>query len=160
LNHLRRKVVPHRNKIKLLQVRGEQSLVRIGLDVGSTAGGIGDPAVRKRGVPVEKVLRLPGKVPDLIASDDQSLEGVGYLGQLRLCIAKRSEGKGVATKVIKRGVEFISVDEASESVKEMGAATEVVAQARAQSCSWGLVVDNLSIVAHFLKGLGEGKALK
>jgi hypothetical protein len=90
LNHLRRKVVPHRNKIKLLQVRGEESFVRIGLDVGSTAGGIGDPAVRKRRVPMEKVLRLPGKVPDLIASDDKSIEGVGYLSQLRLCFAKWS----------------------------------------------------------------------
>jgi hypothetical protein len=47
LNQVGRKVVPHRNKIKLLQVRGEQSLVRIGLDVGSTAGSISDPAVRK-----------------------------------------------------------------------------------------------------------------
>jgi len=66
----------------------------------------------------------------------------------------------VATKVIKRGVEFISVDEASESVKEMGAATEVVAQARAQSCSWGLVVDDLNNMAHFLKRFSEGKALE
>jgi hypothetical protein len=62
-------------------------------------------------------------VPDLIAADDKSIEGVGYLGQLRLCFAKRSEGKGVATKVVKRVVEFISADEASESVKEMGPAT-------------------------------------
>jgi len=72
---------------------------------------------------MEKVLWFSGKVPHLIASDDKSIEGVGYLGQLRLCFAKRSEGKGVATKAVKRGVEFISVDEASESVKEMGPAT-------------------------------------
>jgi hypothetical protein len=72
---------------------------------------------------MEKVLRLPGKVPHLIAADDQSIEGVGYLGQLRLCFAKRREGKGVATKVVKRGLEFIFVDEASESLKEMGPAT-------------------------------------
>ena len=72
---------------------------------------------------MEKVLWFSGKVPDLIAADDKSIEGVGYLGQLRLCFAKRSEGKGVATKAVKRGVEFISVDEASESVKEMGPAT-------------------------------------
>ena len=52
------------------------------------------------------------------------------------------------------------MDNAPESVLKLGPTVEVVAQARAQSCSWGLVVDNLSIVAHFLKGLGEGKALK
>jgi hypothetical protein len=77
LNQVCRKVVPHRNKIKLLQARGEQSLVRIGLDVGSTAGGIGDPAVRKRWVPMGKVLWFSGKVPHLIAADDQSIKGVG-----------------------------------------------------------------------------------
>jgi hypothetical protein len=72
---------------------------------------------------MEKVLWFSGKVPDLIAADDKSIEGVGYLGQLRLCAAKGGEGKRVATKVVKRGVAFISVDEASESVKEMGPAT-------------------------------------
>lgn len=99
--------------MKLFQASGEKGFVCFGLQIGSTAGGIGDPAVRKRGVPMEKVLRLPGKVPYLIASDDQSIEGVGYVGQLRLCLAKEGEGKRVATKVVKRGVEFISVDEAS-----------------------------------------------
>jgi hypothetical protein len=123
LNQVCRKVVPHRKEIKLFKPSGEESFVRIGLHIGSTAGGIGDPAVWKRGVPMEKVLWFSGKVPDLIAADDKSIEGVGYLGQLRLCFAKRSEGKGVATKAVKRGVEFISVDEASESVKEMGPAT-------------------------------------
>ena len=42
----------------------------------------------------------------------------------------------------------------------MGPIAEVVAQACAQSCSWGLVVDNLNIVAHFLKSLKEGKTLE
>jgi hypothetical protein len=123
LNQVCREVVPDRKEIKLFQASGEESFVRIGLHIGSTAGGIGDPAVWKRGVPMEKVLWFSGKVPHLIASNDQSIKGVGYLGQLRLCFAKRSEGKGVATKAVKRGVEFISVDEASESVKEMGPAT-------------------------------------
>jgi hypothetical protein len=113
LNQVCRKVVPHRNKIKLFQACGEQSLVRIGLDVGSTAGGISDPAVRKMWVPMEKVLRFPEKVPHLIAADDQSIKGVGYLGQLRLCAAKGSEGKGVATKALETSVEFMPVDEAS-----------------------------------------------
>ena len=126
LNQVCRKVVPYRNEIKLFQASGEESFVRIRLDVGSTAGGIGDPAVWKRGVPMEKVLRLPGKVPHLIAADDQSIEGVGYLGQLRLCFAKRREGKGVATKVVKRGLEFISVDEAAKTVTKLKPATEVV----------------------------------
>jgi hypothetical protein len=146
--------------MKLFQASGEKGFVCFGLQIGSTAGGIGDPAVRKRGVPVEKVLRLPGKVPYLIASDDQSIEGVGCVGQLRLCFAKRSEGKGVATKVVESGVKFVSMDNAPESVGKLGPTVEVVAQARAQSCSWGLVVDDLDIVAHFLKGLSEGKALK
>ena len=66
----------------------------------------------------------------------------------------------MATKVLKRGVEFISADEASETVRKSGPASEVVAQARAQSCSWGLVVDDLNIMAHFLKSLSEGKALE
>jgi hypothetical protein len=160
LNQLRRKVVPHRNEIKLFQVRGEQSLVRFGLDVGPTAGGIGDPAVWKRRVPMEKVLWFSGKVPDLIAADDQCIEGVGYLGQLRLCFAKRSEGKGVATKVVKRGVEFMSVDEASETVRKLGPATEVVAQARPKQVRWGLMIDDLDIVAQLLKGLSQGKTLE
>jgi hypothetical protein len=79
LNQVCRKVVPHRNEIKLFQASGEESFVRIGLHIGSTAGGIGDPAVWKRGVPMEKVLWFSGKVPHLIAADDQSIEGVGYL---------------------------------------------------------------------------------
>jgi hypothetical protein len=62
---------------------------------------------------MEKVLWFSGKVPDLIASDDQSIKGVGYLGQLRLCLAKEGEGKRVATKVVESGMEFISIDEAS-----------------------------------------------
>jgi hypothetical protein len=72
---------------------------------------------------MEKVLWFSGKVPDLIAADDKSIEGVGYLGQLRLCIAKGGEGERVATKALETSVEYISVDEASESVKEMGPAT-------------------------------------
>ena len=82
------------------------------------------------------------------------------MGQLRLCFAKLGEGKGVATKVVESGVKFVSMDNAPESVGKLGPTVEVVAQARAQSCSWGLVVDDLDIVAHFLKGLSEGKALK
>ena len=106
---------------------------------------------------MEKVLWFSGKVPDLIAADDKSIEGVGCLGQLRLCFTKRSEAKGVMTKVVKRVVELASVDEASNTVTKVEPATEVVAQARTQSCSWGLVVDDLNIVAHFLKGLSEGR---
>jgi hypothetical protein len=56
--------------MKLLQASGEEGFVYFRLHIGSTAGGIGDPAVRKSGAPMEKVFRLPGKVPDLIASDD------------------------------------------------------------------------------------------
>ena len=78
---------------------------------------------------MEKVLWFSGKVPHLIAADDQSIKGVGYLGQLRLCFAKRSEGKGVATKVVKRVVEFISADEASETIRKLGPIAEVVAHA-------------------------------
>jgi hypothetical protein len=52
------------------------------------------------------------------------------------------------------------MDNAPKSIGKLGPTVEVVAQARAQSCSWGLVVDDLDIVAHFLKGLSEGKALK
>jgi hypothetical protein len=70
LNQVCRKVVPHRNEIKLFQASGEESFVCLGLHIGSTTGGIGDPAVWKRGVPIEKVLWFPRKVPDLIASDD------------------------------------------------------------------------------------------
>ena len=36
----------------------------------------------------------------------------------------------MATKVVESGVEFISVDEASEPIREMGPTAEVVAQAR------------------------------
>jgi hypothetical protein len=126
VNQVGRKVVPHRNKTKLLQAPREQSLVRIRLDVGSTAGGISDPSVRERGVPMEKVLWLPGKVPDLIASYDKSIKGVGYLSQLRLCFAKWSEGERVATKVVKRGVKFISVNEASETKRKLGPIAKVV----------------------------------
>jgi hypothetical protein len=121
---------PYRNEIKLFQASGEQSRVRIGLDVGSTAGGIGDPAVWKRGVPVEKVLWFSGKVPHLIAADDQSIKGVGYLGQLTLCAAKGGEGKQVATKALETSVEFMPVYEASEPIRQMGPTAEVVAQAR------------------------------
>jgi hypothetical protein len=64
------------------------------------------------------------------------------------------------TKVVESGVKLVSMDNAPESVGKLGPSVEVVAQARAQSCGWGLVVDDLDIVAHFLKGLSEGKALK
>jgi hypothetical protein len=79
LNQVCRKVVPHRNEIKLFQASGEKGFVCFGLHIGSAAGGIGDPAVWKGGVPMEKVLRFSGKVPHLIAADDQSIKGVGYL---------------------------------------------------------------------------------
>jgi hypothetical protein len=76
---------------------------------------------------MEKVLWFSGKVPDLIASDDQSIKGVGYLGQLRLCLAKEGEGKRVATKALETSLEFMPVDEASEPIREMGPTAEVVA---------------------------------
>jgi hypothetical protein len=79
---------------------------------------------------MEKVLRLPGKVPHLIAADDQSIKGVGCVGQLRLCFAKRSEGKRVVAKVVESSVEFISMDEASKTIRKLGPTVEVVAQAR------------------------------
>ncbi len=66
----------------------------------------------------------------------------------------------MATKVLKRGAEFVSMDKAPESVGKQAPTAEVVAQARAQSCSWGLVVDDLNIMAHFLKSLSEGKTLE
>lgn len=66
----------------------------------------------------------------------------------------------MATKVLKRGVEFVSIENAPKSVGKLGPTAEVVAQARAQSCSWALVVDDLNIVAHFLKSLAQGKALE
>jgi hypothetical protein len=113
LNQICREVVPYRNEIKLFQASGEEDFVCFGLHIGSTTGGVGDPAVRKRGVPMEKVLWFPRKVPDLIASNDKSIEGVGYLGQLRICFAKQGEGKRVVTKVVESGMEFISMDEAS-----------------------------------------------
>jgi len=126
LNQICREVVPYRNEIKLFQASGQESFVRIGLDVESTAGGIGDSAVWRRGVPMEKVLWFSGKVPHLIAADDQSIKGVGYFGQLRLCFAKWSEGKRLVPKEVEKGVEFISVDEASESVRKLGPVAEVV----------------------------------
>ena len=49
------------------------------------------------------------------------------MGQLRLCAAKGSEGKGVATKALETSVEFMPVDEASEPIREMGPTAEVVA---------------------------------
>jgi hypothetical protein len=79
---------------------------------------------------MEKVLWFSGKVPHLIAADDQSIKGVGYLGQLRLCFAKLGEGKGVATKALETSVEFMPVDEASETIRKLGPIAEVVAQAR------------------------------
>ena len=66
----------------------------------------------------------------------------------------------MTTKVLKPGVEFVSMDKAPESVGKLAPTAEVVTQARAQSCSWGLVVDDLNIMAHFLKSLSEGKALE
>jgi len=70
LNQICGEVVPYRNEIKLFQASGEEGFVCLGLGNGSAASGIGDPAVWKRGVPMEKVLWFPGKVPDLIASND------------------------------------------------------------------------------------------
>ena len=85
---------------------------------------------------MEKVLWFSGKVPHLIAAGDQSIKGVGYLSQLRLCFAKRSEGERVATKALETSVEFMSVDEATETVGKLGQANEVVAQARPKQVRW------------------------
>jgi hypothetical protein len=65
-------------------------------------------------------------VPHLITSDDKSIECVGYFGQLRLRFAKLGEGKCVATKVLEGSVEFISMDEASKTIRKLGPATEVI----------------------------------
>jgi hypothetical protein len=35
-----------------------------------------------------------------------------------------------------------------------------VAQARPKQVRWGLMIDDLNIVAHFLKGLSQGKTLE
>jgi hypothetical protein len=65
-------------------------------------------------------------VPDLITSDDKSIEGVGHFGQLRLRFAKQGEGKRVVAKVVESSVEFISMDEASKTIRKLGPAAEVV----------------------------------